>query len=335
MVYGNGHPKTLTPEHPVTISRSSLGRIGVLTLAALSLAACGESTAPMKVSPEQLQSMGEAIAAEMESGVMQLTAQDVMSNTGGAPTFSRLPSSAGMMTRGPAFSRFASSAASELDCGVPSENPPTDTDGDKVPDNFTVTFALPACHFADQQSSIDVTGALRISDPQPGTSGMALSFSLDNFRLAFSGTDGSGVLLRDGSASVSASAGGLSQTQDWTEAAEITGVQTATASVNWTASFAAAQGQTITPGQPLPDGAYLANGSVGYEAGNRSASFSVTTLTALQYSAACAAGMADGSALTPFTAGKIRVAVTGQDGAGYVEVTYFACNAATVVVAAQ
>src|SRR5437867_2101287 len=290
----------------MTISRHPVARAGVLTLAALAFAACGESTSPLNVSPTQLESMGESVATEIEAGVQGLTAQDVMSSSGGAPSFSRVPRSSGLLTHSPAFSRVSSSLTADYECGVLSQNPPTDTDGDQIPDDVRVTFALPACHFG-----------------------------LESFRIAFSGSEGSGSVTRDGSASVSASETGLSQTMYWNDAAQLTGVPSVSANINWTASFAVAQGQTITAGNPLPDGAYQANGSVGYREGNRVASFSVTTITPLQYSASCAAGIAQGTSITPFSAGRVRVAITSSGGSGYVDVTYSSCNSATVVFAGQ
>jgi hypothetical protein len=313
----------------MTISRRTLVRTGVAALGVLALAACGDSTAPLTVTPDQLQSMGETIAAEIEGGAIGLTAQGATSTTGGAPSFSRIPQRSARMFGGLALSRVAAATSTDASCGVASQDPPTDTDGDQVPDNFTVTFALPACHFADATSTIDVTGVLGITDPQPGTAGMALDVSLDNFTLAFASDQGTGKIVRDGSASVSASASGLSQTENWTESAQATGIPNISATLNWAATFAAAQGSSIVVGQALPDGAYSPNGSVSYREGNRTASFSVTTITPLAYSASCAAGVDQGTSLSPFTAGTVRVTANGKS----VDVTYSACNSATVTLA--
>ena len=319
----------------MSISRRIFARAGVLAIGALTLASCKDSgTTPLNVTPDQLQSIGESVATELEGGVAQLTAQDVMSTNGGAPTFSRVPRSAAMMTRGLAFSR-TSSATDIAQCGVASQNPPVDTDGDLIPDNWTLTFSLPACHFADQTDSYDITGALRITDLQPSTPSLALSFGLENFKLAFSGANGSGYVSRDGSGSVSASQSGLSQTENWTEAAVLTGVTSATVGINWTATFAAVQGQSLTAGHALPDGVYSPNGTVSFRQGNRVASFTVTTIDPLQYSAACADGVSQGTSLSPFTGGHVRIDVTSQQGSGYADVTYSSCNAATVNLVSQ
>ena len=325
------HPTPL----PMSISRRTIARAGVLAIGALTLAACKDSsTSPLNVTPDQLQAIGESVATELEAGSAQLTAQDVMSTNGGAPSFSRVPRSAATMFRGLSMSRTAG-AADVAQCGVASQNPPVDSDGDLIPDNWSLTFSLPACHFADQTDSYDITGVLHITDTQPGTVGLALNFGLDNFKLAFSGANGSGYVSRDGSGSVSASQSGLSQTENWTENAVLTGVTSATVGINWSATFAAAQGQSITAGHSLPDGTYTPNGNVSFRQGNRVASFTVTTMDALQYSASCAAGVANGTALTPFSAGRVRVAVTSQQGSGYADVTYSSCNAATVSLVAQ
>jgi hypothetical protein len=317
------------------LSRRVLARAGVLAFGALTLAACSDSsTAPLPVTPDQLQSVGESAAMEIESAMSSITAQDVMNTNGGAPSFSRVPHTAPAMIRGLSLNRYAMSRSTTdiSQCGVASQDPPVDTDGDLVPDNFSVTFSLPACHFADASDTYDVTGVLRVSDPQPAAAGMSLSFALDNFKLAFSGTNGSGYVSRNGSASVSVTTGGLSQSATWTDNAVLTGVASASDNINWTNTFVAAEGQSITAGRSLPDGAYSPNGSVTIHQGNRQASFSVTTIDPLQYSASCAAGVAEGTSLSPFSAGRVRVAVSNQENSGYVDVTYSGCNSATVTL---
>ncbi|HEY2856739.1 MAG TPA: hypothetical protein VGJ18_28090 [Gemmatimonadaceae bacterium] len=328
----------------MSLSRRMLARAGVLAIGALTLAACSDSsTAPLNITPDQLQSMGSSVATEIEGSMAELTAQDVMNTNGGAPTFSRVPRTTVAMMRGLAqnryglsFNRYASNAsASDIStCGVASQTPPVDTDGDGVPDNFNITFSLPACHFADATSSYDVTGALNISDPQPGTSGMALDFGLQNFKITFNGSEGGGYVSRNGTASVSVSQTGLYQSSTWTDNAVLTGVTSASDNIHWTNSFTAAQGQSITAGRELPDGAYSPSGSVNFQQGNRVASFSVTTIDPLQYSASCAAGVQQGTSLSPFTSGHIRVAVTNQTNSGYADITYSGCNSATVTLVA-
>lgn len=322
------------------ISRRTVARAGVLALGALTLAACSDSsTAPLQVTPDVLQTMGDQVASQIESAISTLTAQDVMSSTGGAPTsLNRVPRNSPMLMRGLSLSRTVTGGAlrSTIDpnaCGVPSQDPPVDTDGDLVPDNWSLAFNLPACHIADGQGgSIDITGSFNISDPTAQNAGFGLNFGLTNFKIAFSGSNGSGYVSQNGTGSVTLVSNVLQQTENWNLAAVLTGVQSASASINWNGSFTAAQGQTLSPGHSLPDGSYSPNGSFSYHEGNRVATFSIQTIDALQYSASCAAGVQQGTALSPFTAGRVHVTVSNQQNSGSVDVTYSNCNTATVTL---
>jgi hypothetical protein len=322
----------------MTLSSHSIRRASAISLAALTFVACSDSTAPLDVSPEQLEVIGYTMAAEMESGVLQLTAQDAM-GTVDAPQFSiqrRLPGNVGSV----AFNiqragRYPSFQVVDTECGVLSQNPPTDSDADQVPDNLSITFALPACRFVGEEGSFDLTGVIRVSDPLPGTAAMAFNMALDNFRFTFSGTELSGYVRRDGLTSVIASQTGLSQTVSWLESAQLTGYPTLGADIDWSATFAAAQGAIITHGEPLPDGAFSPNGSFEYRQAGRSAQFTITTVEALQYSAECAAAVVDGLAMSPFTAGTVRVAVRNDGDMGFAQVTYLDCNEASVLYVAR
>jgi hypothetical protein len=321
------------------ISSRFFSRAGAATLTALSLAACGDSTSPLQVTPEHLEAMGQVMAVELEAGAMQLTADDAIGNVD-TPEFS-------VQRRAPAsFARLAlnvqrasghpvSFQVVDPQCGVWSQDQPTDTDGDHVPDNLQITFSLPACHFSDATGTFDLTGILRVSDPVPGTAGMQFMMAADNFRITFSDGELSGYVRRDGLTSIGADQAGLSQTVSWLESMRISGLPPILIDIDWTATFAAAQGSTITAGQPLPDGTFVPNGTFEYRQGDASAHFTLSTVQALQYSAACAEGVATGTYVSPFSAGKVRVGVSNESHRGFAEITYSACNAAAVVFVAS
>jgi hypothetical protein len=316
---------------------SSFKRAGAVTLTALTLA-CGDSTSPLPVTPEVLEAMGQAMAIELETGVMQLTADDAMGNVD-APQFSvqrRTPRSfAGLALNVQRTSgRPVSFQVVDPECGTPSQTPPTDTDGDHVPDNLEITFSLPACHFTDASGTFDLTGIIRLTDPLPGTAGMQFNMATDNFRITFASTDLSGYVRRDGLTSVAADQSGLSQTVSWLESARISGFPPILIDIDWTATFAAAQGSAITPGQPLPNGTFVPNGTFQFRTGDAAAHLNVTTVQPLQYSAECAAGVVAGTAISPFSAGKVRVGVANDAARGFAEITYSACSEATVLFVA-
>lgn len=318
-----------------TLSFRSFRRAGTLTAAALTFAACSDSTAPLDMTPEQVQAIGELLATEIQSGAMQLTAPDAMGNVG-TPSFSVQRRTFGNVGGLALSIQGTRPRLQQVDpeCGVPSQDPPTDTDEDLIPDNLTITFAVPACRFIEETGSFDLTGVMRITDSQLGTPGMAFNLALDNFRVTFNTQELNGFVRRDGLTAVAASATGLTQTVSWLESAQIEDFPTIGADIDWSASFAATGG-SITPGMPLPDGVYLVNGNFEYRQAGRSAAFTITTVEELIYSAECAFGVADGTYASPFADGKVRVTGRNDGDRGYAEVTYSACDVASVVFVAN
>ena len=316
----------------MTLSCRSSRRAGALTLAALTFIGCSDSTAPLQITPDQLQVIGEAMSIEIESGVTQLTAQDAM-GTVELPQFSTGRGSprnlGGLALNLQRTSRAPSFQVVDTECGVLSQNPPTDADEDQVPDNLTITFSVPACRFVEDNGTFDLTGVLRVSDPLLGNAAMAFNMALDNVRFTFSADELSGYVRRDGLTSVTATQTGLSQTVSALESAQINGFPSLGVDVDWSATFAAAS--AITPGEPLPDGTYQVNGSLEYREGGRAAHFTLTTVEPLQYSAECAAAVLAGTAMSPFVDGRVRVAVRNDGNMGFAEVLYIDCNQATVL----
>ena len=310
-------------------------RTGALALAAFAFTACGDSTSPLDLDPAGMEAVGESIAMEIEGSALTLTASGAMGEVEQTePIFSLGSSTSKRVLGGAAYSVSRLRPAMQIGeqiCGVPSQDPPVDSDEDGVPDNLTITFALPACHTEMEEGSIDITGLFTMSDPTPGTAGFALNFGMTNFRVVFDGADGRFTMTQNGQTSVNVSATGLSQTQDWTQSASAAGYGSFGMVVDWAATFAVAQGASIVPGEPLPNGTFSPNGTFRYNEGRRVAVLNVTTVTPLQYSAECAAMYELGEADSPFTAGEVRVAFSGDQGAGYVRITYAECSWADVV----
>lgn len=317
--------------------RRSFARTGALVLAAAAFTACGgDSTSPLDLDPEGMEAVGESIALELENSALTLTADGAMGTVENPEPIFALGSVTSQRVLGGATYNVGrlrpAMQIGEQECGTPSQVIPTDSDEDGVPDNLTITFTLPECHILmGEEGSMDLTGLFRISDPTPGTAGFALDFGMDNFRIAMNGTDGTLTMTQDGGTSVNATASGLSQTQDWVQSISMPGFPGVSMTVDWAATFAAAEGQAIVAGEPLPNGAFSPNGTFRYREGNRVAALNVTTVAPLQYNAECAAMYQLGEADSPFTGGEVRIAFTGSEGSGYVRVTYADCSWANVV----
>jgi hypothetical protein len=314
----------------------SYARLGALALVSSVIAACGESTSPLNLDPEQFEAVGESIAMEIEGSTMTLTASGAMQETDpSAPVVFSLGSRTSQRVLGGAAYDLArvrpKMQTGEEECGDPSQEIPTDTDEDGVPDNYTITFRLPECRFVSEESTMDMTGVFRLSDPTPGTAGFNMSFGMDNFRIAMEDSDGRFVVSQDGTQLVSAAASGLSQVLDWAQSASVPGFGGIGMSIDWTNTFAPATGSSIVVGEPLPNGSFSPNGTLRYNEGRRVAVLNVTTVTPLAYDAECAAMYNEGIANSPFTGGEVRGAFSGTQGSGYVRITYAACDWANVV----
>ena len=313
----------------------SFARTGALALAVAAFTACGgDSTSPLDLDPAGMEAVGESIALEIESSALTLTSSGAMGEMEQTdPVFSLGSATSKRVLGGAAYSVSRLRPAFQIGeqiCGVPSQDPAVDSDEDGVPDELSVMFALPACHTEMEEGSIDITGLFTIADPTE-TPGFAMTFGMQDFRVVFDGTDGRFTMTQNGETTVSATTTELSQTQNWTQIASAAGYGSFGMTVDWDATFAAASGSSLTPGEPLPNGTFSPNGTFRYNEGRRVAILNVTTVEPLQYSAECAAMYNEGLADSPFTGGDVRVAFSGDEGAGYVRITYAECSWANVV----
>ncbi|MDQ6886529.1 MAG: hypothetical protein M3068_04455 [Gemmatimonadota bacterium] len=207
-------------------------------------------------------------------------------------------------------------------CGTPSQNPVEDTDGDHVPNDVTVSFTLPDCHFGDQLASLDITGSVRLVDPAPATPGFAMNTTLTNLRFSVVRLGTTAWVNTSGTRAVSASASGLSLSDALTITADSAGRSLGTLVDSYGATFTPASGQSLAIGQPLPNGAFVPSGGVSWSRGAISYSFSMVTTTPLQYDASC--GIASGSR---FSAGEVHAVITSNGKRGYLRLTWRDCAA--------
>jgi hypothetical protein len=279
-------------------------------LAVPAFVACTEALAPLDVTAEDLEWAAHGMMFEIESGLASLTATGAMNVAFNVQQSSQYPPF----------------EVVDPECGLFSQSPPVDSDADGVPDNLTFTFAGPTCHFPYETGSREATGVIRMSDPLPGMASPAFTMTLEDLGSTIEGPELTGFASRDGWMTVSASGSGLSQIVSWLETSHYAGYATFGVGLDWSATFTAAQGSTITAGEPIPDGIYMFNGSIRLRRDARSARFIVTTIEPLQYNPACVTAMAQGLGWTPFSAGVVRVAVQHNPAMGFYQTTYTDCT---------
>jgi hypothetical protein len=304
------------------ITRATL-RASSAAAVALALAACSDSTTTNTMpTADQAVQTGEFIATEVAGATSSLMAGDAM-NSSTSATFAR---SAAPFTR--TVSPFRASTASTAECGTWTPATPADADGDGIYDDLTVTFTLPDCHTTDiNGNSIDLTGSLHLQDATPTAAGLGFSLSLTNIKVQITDVDHNTFsVTRNGTGSVTATTDQLTQAHNFVTTVAALGIS-ARLTTNWSSTFTAAQGSTITQGQPLPDGTFTPGGTTEWVQGHNHFTFTLSTTTPLAYSAACAA---DAASDNPFSSGALRADLSSTRGSGYVEIVFSGCAAPTI-----
>lgn len=230
----------------------------------LSLAGCSDSTTPSSgttIPSAEVSDIGSAASDEVDQAVSTLT-------TPGA---------------GPVSSPTAPASCATVD-------DQTDTDADGAPDAATYTFALPACHFTGfRGGSLDVTGAITVSDPTPSAADFAYLVTLKDFAFQFTNplATRSYTAVRNGTRTLTGNAAGLSLSNQVTVVRSAPNRLDATVTHNLLLSFTPAQGAVLALGQPLPNGTFSKSGTFTWSRGSTSRTFVVTTAAPLVWDASC------------------------------------------------
>ena len=210
-------------------------------------------------------------------------------------------------------------------CGIVVVNA-TGTNG-QVTDE-TITYALPACEFNGVfgMDSLAITGALELTLPDA----TGFNFTAKPTALEYAFTD-AGVVsseTRTGTRVVTANASSASLVDSITTQFVKNGAATGVLVNDLTLSFTPNSGSSLVLGQPLPNGALEANGTVSWtKTGAAVDSFTVSTTTPLAYDAACA-----GTSASPFDAGQLRLVISDGSVKTYGQITWANCGAPVVTV---
>lgn len=255
------------------------------------LAACGDSTDPA-AGPAAGQDIGAMARDEVEAGLDALT----------VPT-----SLAPLGTAGPG-------------CGSASST--TDTDGDGVPDDATITYTAPPCRFTGiRGSTLDVVGQLRLQDPAPSAAGFGYEATVTALRFTLTGDDSddpSYSVTRNGFRSLSGTTAGLQLVSTLQVVRTFTGQPDGAIDQQWTIVFEPEASLQIN--QPLPSGTLDVSGTLGWTRGTESLDLTVTTPAPLHYDSDCSD--------TPqrIDGGEMQVAGTFDGTPGYVRLRWSECG---------
>lgn len=281
---------------------------------ALALAACGgDSTnevSPINSTP-LTQEEANAVASEMRGEITATT--NGMSVEGMLNPSFVMPGAMGASEGARAFS------LNPIDCPQLSEFPPTDADGDHVPDDLTITYSLDKCTFSNprRNSSFSISGTIHIVDPSSTDKGIRVEFgSLEH---KFTVQDSTFWLRNaDGPIQVLASANGFSAIDSTTVHWESSRWPTAELGKKWAVNFTAAD-SGFNFGRRLPTGDLTVNGSTTRTRGEDVKSFTVETVTPLHYDATC-------SADDRITSGEVNIVFVRGENTTTVNIVWNGCG---------
>ena len=279
--------------------------IALLTFVA---AACAPEGPAAPVSIQSLSDadawlVGQEVAGEVEDVAGSFTYVGVVS-----PSFP----SAGIAATG------GIQPAPMANCPTITPNPPVDTDGDRVPDDVTLSFTLPDCSITRNGATFEITGSLHITDPSATDFGLRVEFTDLQHKLTLA--SGAFFLSRlNGPRQALGSGAGFSLIDSTTADRESSEHGAAQLAKAWAISFVADAGQIVTQDRRLPSGDLSVQGSTTWTRQDVSHSFTVSTPTPLHHDATCTTRPA-------FTSGELTVVKTGPDGTVTIHVVFNACG---------
>lgn len=305
----------------LSVRVSSLPAAAALAGLTLALAACGTDLPAVPPTEQvltqaQINAIGMSVASEVEGSASLMTMGNLQHPIAAQPRVVGTPAVSALGLTAP----ISATAAADSTCPSYAPNPYADADSDGVPDSVTLGFD---CHITDPASGflVDITGSVAVSDPQPTTAGVTMNGSASSFDVSVTRPNPLFTVsqVRNGSWSVTESAGALSESWNLTTVVSATGQPDLTITNSWTATFVPSNGAAVPAGQPLPAGSLTAAGALGVNdgtGGNFSLTLSTPTPLVID-PALCTSG---------FRRGEARAALTVNGKSGYVSATWANCQ---------
>jgi hypothetical protein len=289
------------------MSKSPIKLGAVVVALAAALGACAEGSGP-STSATLTQVQAEDLGSDVAQDVDELAELSIYDVSNGVPLSAPSP--------GPQGSPPAA-------CVTVSPNPPTNSDGDFVPDS--VRFLYDACIFTRAGGAItdSLGGAIDFLDPLPLAASLGVRHVFTNFTRKRTNTAfplRSFMAVHNGIREWGGNADTLGHTiTDFVSVWTHPSGRTTTHEKDWVAKFTAATPGTISLITPLPAGSFTVNGTGSWATLSRTWSIVVTTVTPPSCTVA-----------PRLTAGELNLLVTRNGESVNVSVVFTACGQFTV-----
>jgi hypothetical protein len=276
----------------------------------MALGACsdgnGPSSNPSSISQVEANDLGSDVAEDIDD----LAELSIYDQSNGVP-----------------FQFASANAAPPAACVTVTPTPPTNSDGDAVPDS--ARFDYSKCGFSRAGGAVidSLGGTIDILDPLPlatslGVRRIFTDFARKRVNTAFPLR--SFTAVHNGVREWGGNADTLGHTitnfvSVWTHPSG----RTTTHEKDWVAKFTAATPGTISLLTPLPAGTFTVNGTGSWSSPARTFSVAISTVTPLVYDPSCT--------VSPrFTAGELALVVTRNAQVTNVSIVFTACGSYTV-----
>ena len=223
----------------------------------------------------------------------------------------------------PSLDRFGSALATTP---CPSPDNTADADHDGIPDNATITFALPQCRTVLNGDTTEITGVVHLSDPvfspPPDVKAFGYRATIANLvtRVAAANTDSSYTDTRSGAIALLAASTGIAQ-EHALDIVHVDKTGRSHLATTWHATFTPAPGASLVLGAALPHGFFAAQGTISWDRGDIARQFVIATAQPLELDPSCA-----DTAPNHFRSGEVRAVIAGDARATFVRIVFANCT---------
>jgi hypothetical protein len=279
---------------------------------AVALGACSDGNGPSGSSNILTQVQASEISADVAQDIDDLAELSIYDESNGVPLSAGQPRPL---------------AAPPAACVTVEPNPPTNSDGDAVPDS--VRFIYDACIFTRGAGTVtdSLSGTIDFLDPLPLAASLGVRHVFTDFTRKRTNTAfplRSFMAVHNGTREWGGNADTLGHTiSDFVTVWTHPSGRTTTHTKDWVAKFTASTPGTISLITPLPAGSFTVAGTGSWTTLSRTFTVAVSTVAPLVYDPTC-------TVAPRFTSGELALVVTRNTEVTNVSIVFTACGQYTV-----